>query len=157
VERLNQWMTLVANIGVVAGLMFLGYEIQANTAALRSDTYQGFIEASFSFADTTMQYAKELTAMEQKDFEELSLEEQRIFTGYALKTFATIESSFLHHRAGSLDDDVFEARMAGSTGLFLRNRLLMDAWERRVISSTPEFREYMDKRIKATGSSSTER
>jgi len=32
-ERLNQWLTLGANLGVVAGLIFLGIEINQNTRA----------------------------------------------------------------------------------------------------------------------------
>jgi hypothetical protein len=33
IERLNQWLTLVANFGVVAGLIFLTLEVRTNTQA----------------------------------------------------------------------------------------------------------------------------
>jgi len=33
IERLNQWLTLVANLGVVAGLIFLTLEVRTNTEA----------------------------------------------------------------------------------------------------------------------------
>ena len=35
-DQVNSWFTLVANLGVVAGLIFLGYETKQNTAQLRS-------------------------------------------------------------------------------------------------------------------------
>ena len=35
-KRINSWFTLVANLGVVAGLLFLGYETKQNTLQLRS-------------------------------------------------------------------------------------------------------------------------
>ena len=35
-DKVSSWFTLVANLGVVAGLIFLGYETKQNTAQLRS-------------------------------------------------------------------------------------------------------------------------
>jgi len=35
IEQLNQWLTLVANLGVVAGLIFLTLEVRTNTEANR--------------------------------------------------------------------------------------------------------------------------
>ena len=43
-DRLNRWLTLIANLGVVAGLIFLGYEIRQNTAQMRG-------EASYSITE----------------------------------------------------------------------------------------------------------
>lgn len=37
-ERLNQWLTLVANFGVVIGIVFLAYEMRLNTNAMLSGT-----------------------------------------------------------------------------------------------------------------------
>ncbi len=37
-ERLNQWLTLVANFGVVIGIVFLAYEMRLNTNAMLSPT-----------------------------------------------------------------------------------------------------------------------
>ena len=37
-EKLNQWMTLLTNIGVLAGLVLLVYEVNQNTNALRNET-----------------------------------------------------------------------------------------------------------------------
>ena len=45
-ERLNQWMMLVANIGVVAGIFFLGFELQQTSDAINAQTYQSRAEAS---------------------------------------------------------------------------------------------------------------
>ena len=36
-ERINTWLTLVANLGVVAGIVFLAFEIQVNTDALEEN------------------------------------------------------------------------------------------------------------------------
>ena len=39
-ERLNQWLTLLANLGVVAGLVFLTLEVRTNTATNQIAIYQ---------------------------------------------------------------------------------------------------------------------
>ena len=44
-KKLNAWLTLVANFGVIAGLIFLGYEIRQNTTQLRAETWNSISEA----------------------------------------------------------------------------------------------------------------
>lgn len=36
-EKTNRWLTLVANLGVVAGLFILIFEVNQNTSALRNE------------------------------------------------------------------------------------------------------------------------
>lgn len=47
-EKLNQWLALAANFGVIAGLIFLGLEVQQNTLstrmAARESATQGHID-----------------------------------------------------------------------------------------------------------------
>lgn len=40
VEKLNVWLNLVANLGVIAGIVFLAVEISQNTTAIRAEIYQ---------------------------------------------------------------------------------------------------------------------
>ncbi len=44
-DDLNWWLTLAANAGVIAGLIFLGYEVRQNTLQLRA-------EASYSISES---------------------------------------------------------------------------------------------------------
>ena len=43
-DKLNQWLTLVANLGVVAGIIFLAYEIQQNTNAMTTETTAKYLD-----------------------------------------------------------------------------------------------------------------
>ncbi len=36
-DRLNWWLTLLANLGVLGGLVFVGFEIRQTTSQLRAD------------------------------------------------------------------------------------------------------------------------
>jgi hypothetical protein len=43
-EKLNQWLTLLANVGVIAGIAFLGFEIRQNTEMIESQTRDSITE-----------------------------------------------------------------------------------------------------------------
>ena len=43
-NKLNQWLTLLANIGVIAGIVFLGVEIRQNTEMIQSQTRDSITE-----------------------------------------------------------------------------------------------------------------
>lgn len=44
-DRLNWWLTLVANLGVIGGLVFLGYETRQNTSQMRAEAAYSINEA----------------------------------------------------------------------------------------------------------------
>ena len=44
-QRLNSWITLLANLGVLGGLVFVGLEIRQNTSQLRADASQSITES----------------------------------------------------------------------------------------------------------------
>ncbi len=46
---LNLWLSLTANLGVIAGIVFLGVEIQQNTAVTRSVAAQEISNTSVEF------------------------------------------------------------------------------------------------------------
>jgi len=153
-EKLNRLLSLVGNLGVIAGIVFLAYEINANTNAVRSATYQAFNDSSFSWADTQIEQAAMLadTASQHTTLGELTGEQRLIYRGFMFKTFTVMESNYLHHRAGSMDDDVFESKVQGSVAALLANPLWLESWEERRNLSLAEFREFMNARIKAAQS-----
>ena len=52
-EKLNQWLVLAANIGVLGGIIFLAYEIRQNTSQMRTEASHSVTELVNSLnADT---------------------------------------------------------------------------------------------------------
>ncbi len=43
-SKANEWLTVVANLGVIAGLVFLGFEIRQNTNIARATAYRENIQ-----------------------------------------------------------------------------------------------------------------
>jgi hypothetical protein len=151
-------MTLAANIGVLAGIVFLGLEIRVNTDAVRSATYQAFKDSSFSFADSQIEHAAELAEIcSVGRLEDLSVEQQLLWQGYRLKWLSIMESNYLQHRAGAMDDDLFETKTKGSVSAILARDIWLKTWETHSGAVVlPEFIEFMDNGIKeAQGSPQT--
>jgi hypothetical protein len=44
VEKLNHWLMLAANIGVIGGIVFLAYEIRQNTSQMRTESSYAITE-----------------------------------------------------------------------------------------------------------------
>jgi hypothetical protein len=55
-DSLNKWLTLSANLGVLAGIIFLGLEIQQNSDALLAGSRQDLLEADLGVLDNLMEY-----------------------------------------------------------------------------------------------------
>jgi hypothetical protein len=151
-ERINQWLTLVANLGVIAGIVFLAYEIQQNTAAVRSSTYQSWNESGNSYFDFVAEHAQDLARIGQySDPAQLSSAEQYSFMANAFKNFNTWETTFLQHRAGALDDDVFLGRVRGNRDAWAApiNRFyLHHGWQEFKSSAfSDDFVKFMEKEI----------
>ena len=79
-EKINQWLSLMANIGVVIGIIFLALEISTNTAtnriAIRSASQASWVEINGGIAGN-----RELAAVIEKAIagEELDRVESRQF------------------------------------------------------------------------------
>jgi hypothetical protein len=43
-KNLSWWLSAVANLGVIGGLVFVGYEVRQNTAQLRADSSRSITE-----------------------------------------------------------------------------------------------------------------
>ena len=76
-EKLNKWLALLANVGVIAGIVFLAIEIRQNSDAIRAQTRAQLAEEVtelFSVNMNDKEYASVL--MRGNNVEELSPVEQ---------------------------------------------------------------------------------
>ncbi|MGK0224847.1 MAG: hypothetical protein ACI9ON_004104 [Limisphaerales bacterium] len=146
-EKFNQWVTIIGNLGVIAGIFFLAYEIQANTNAVRSATYVAFNESSFSWADSQIENAAMVAKIQgYASLDEMTPEERVFWQGLMFKSFTIMESNYLHHRAGTMDDDLFEAKMVPSVSMLLDSPIWRESFNGAPL--LPEFKDYMETRVR---------
>lgn len=72
-KNLNWWLSVVANLGVIGGLVFVGYEVRQNTVQLRAESSRSITEtvnalnggvySDPELADILLRGTKDLTAL----------------------------------------------------------------------------------------------
>ena len=135
-------------VAVIATLIYLAGQLRQNTKALRSSTYQAFNDSSFSWADSEIENAAMIAKTQNySSLDELTPEEREIWRGIMFKAFTVMESNYLHHRAGAMDDDIFESRMIASVDVIMQRPVWRQTFS--VFPLLPEFKEYMEARIRA--------
>jgi hypothetical protein len=75
-DKLNKWLTLVANIAILGGLVFLVLELRQNTNAIRSAAVQ---EATNIAREHPLMYVQnpEVNRLQMADYGSLSEEDQQ--------------------------------------------------------------------------------
>ena len=71
-KNLNWWMSLMTNIGVLFGLMFVGYEVRQNTVQLRAESSQS-ITASVNALNSGLYSDAELADLLLRGTEDLGV------------------------------------------------------------------------------------
>ena len=129
-EQFNTWLTLVANIGVIAGIVFLAFEVNQNTTALtiqanagrtselrefnfnamNSDWFWPVLETLRTDIPDLTPFATSSTASVE-DWEQalvkLSFEERGRFYIYVLTQWNNLQNIWLQHDAGLIDETLF--------------------------------------------------
>lgn len=122
-DKVNQWLTLVANISVVAGIVFLAVEVRQNTESqnefnrvARANAYQARAFAASSlwseFA-SSQEVIQTLVAFDEAGGMEsaavalatLSDQDRHRLGFYALAQIAILDNNYYQFREGYLDPD----------------------------------------------------
>ena len=118
-KRASTYLSLIANIGVVIGIVFLVIEINQNTNAIYASTTQA-LEQSVSEVIAPWTSSIEnavLMARAGEEFESLTVEE-RIFVGLLIrKLYLHMDSYYWAHRNGALPPELWE-----------RERIVLQYW-----------------------------
>jgi len=136
-------------IAVVITLVYLAGQLRQNTTALRSASYEHWNQVSSSFTEFSARFADSLPALERhSSLDQLSPQAQKLLLALAVRCLDQAQTAFLQHRAGTLDDDVFESRVASYMSFVARNPLLGQHWK-SISRNYPitAFRDYMEQRL----------
>ena len=138
-------------IAVVVTLIYLAGQLRQNTNALRSASYSHWNEVSSSWSQFYAQHAVELTEIEKcTGTDQVTPELQKVAEANALIGTYQAETAFLQHRAGTLDQDVFESRMNAFTTFVAARGIFREAMLASIRRNTvAEFVEFIEVRLSA--------
>ena len=112
-DSTNRWLTLAANVGVLAGIIFLAYEIQQNTAATRLEAAGNF-QSSFAEIELLIAGNPEFAELLRKgrEGEEISsAEELRLFVFYG-NVLRQWQFTHFQYLSDALDEDIWQGQRA---------------------------------------------
>ena len=148
-EKLNQWLTLAANFGVIAGLIFLGLEIQQNTIstrmAARENATQGHIDyLGYLLDDSVLARANEKLSNNQP-VDDLEDNQMRIFLQMRWRHY---ERVYYQYRNDLISDQEWAGFEAGIMRSFRDEndlwRMSGKVWVRDKERLSQQFVEYVD-------------
>ena len=140
----------LAAVGVIGSLMFVGFEIRQNTAAVRGATLQAISDAYTSFVHTNS-LDPEFREVERLVFlgatmDELTAEQNHLIGTNVIAWVGLLENTFVQHRLGLVPDDVFEGY--GWNRRFHQTPYFKEWWEARAdLWVSADFKSHFESRV----------
>ncbi|QLC22973.1 hypothetical protein HFP51_12725 [Parasphingopyxis sp. CP4] len=142
VDGVNRWILLAANIGVIAGIFFLAFELRQNTVATRMEAASNF-QNSFSeiefFIAQNPEFAELLRA--GRDGEELTGAAALRLTTFYGNVLRTWQNAHLQFLAGALDEDVWLGSRTRFATVLNEDRGLATHWRNNQSQFSPAFND----------------
>ena len=145
-ELLNDWMTLIANFGVVAGIVFLAVEIQQNTNMMQAQTRSTISQISVSLFSSDSVEEGEIFLRGSRGELEAPSPEWFFFQGRVQAILKTWENEHFQHQQGLYGQDLLKprqtvwARLVNAPGV-------QAVWQNSKIGYAPAFRQVIDELI----------
>ena len=105
-DKLNKWLSLVANVAILGGLVFLALEIQQNTNAIRSTAVQELIGVAREHPLIYVQNP-EVNRLAMADYDSLSEEDQRRRFWLDVSYWHAMQGLFRQNEMGTLPESVW--------------------------------------------------
>ena len=147
ISEINETISIIANIGVIGSIVFLGLEMQKKTAMMQSQTRNSIVENQLSYYERvidSIDFARVATAFRANgDAYEAGTAEDYQYSLYSLSQLRMWENEFYQYQIGLFDSDEFEAR----TNTWKRQISYANVngiWTRVQDSFAPDFQIYLN-------------
>jgi len=147
VERLNQWIALLANVGVLIGVFVVAYELRQNTIAMEANTRQEFAAQDLEYLSTVLDPSVLSVALtkSQRGDQLTDLELSQLIQRQHMN-FRVFENAFYQFRKGTLEahewsryEQIIRILLCGDN-----TQKAKSMWEQFRPGFVPEFAEVVD-------------
>ena len=135
-DRVNKWLTLTANIGIVTGLIFLAIELNQNNVLMKANAYQersdDLIEISamivesdvLSSAVAKIDFRRQICKPDELRLDDLTAQELAVLRELLLAQLFRLQNLDRQYHFGLLDSEYHRMAVIG------RLQLYLPVWER---------------------------
>ncbi|MBL4572692.1 MAG: hypothetical protein JKY86_06425 [Gammaproteobacteria bacterium] len=149
-DNLNKWLALLGNFGVIAGIVFLGIEIQQNTNMMKAQTRDSLTEKNLMVFSASAESAYAADVLYRGSIGEITpdtMPEWVTFTFQVQGMFRVSENESYQYDRGLFDEAEYQARK--NTWRRNLSRVGFRAvWERYREEYSESFRDEMDQLAK---------
>lgn len=140
-------VSIIANLGVIAGIIFLGYEIRQNTVAISGATIQAISEQSQQSAYLALEVPELQTAWQRagRGLEYMTAEDLSVLTWYFTGMVRTVENRFRQAQIGTVYAEIIE-QIGGNSGAY-RHPFFGFFWSFSRNEYSEDFREWVDENL----------
>jgi len=155
-DRVNSWLSFIANVGILAGLVLVAIELNQNTDQLKlqlvfQTTQKLFDNNRDLLGDNpTPVITKSIT-----NPDDLTYEEFLVASSFVLNQLNEWEDRFLIYEAGLISDRDWKRHIDQNVGWTLGNRFAQRYWSVSRSVFEPEFAQYVDGAITTIDEEST--
>jgi hypothetical protein len=143
-DRLNRWLTLLANTGVLVGIILLIIELDQNRDMMRAQIRNEISRAELDMlASWSGDPALADAIVRANRGDELSAAEQFMVRTRSETVFRLWQNIHYQYRQGLYDESEFEASIATFSQIMSRHPSLMDTWCQTSTMYSAEFAEHL--------------
>ena len=110
IEKTNHWLSIIANFGVLVGVIFLAIEMRQNTEAINGQSRQAIFAGSQEELFKFLEYP-ELTVLLASTETELSPEQKVQIDSLLTSALRAREFAWRQYNAGILDQDTWDTEL----------------------------------------------
>ena len=143
--NLNETIQTIANVGVVAGLIFLGVEIRQNSVAIRANIAQGMAteQAELNRAFINQDIAEIFAQIDEDGLDSLSPVQRYQLNGFENNFLFVQQNLYYQYRSGGLDPSIWPSRHRAIVDTFRKENVVRH-WHDRSFAFDDSFQEYIN-------------
>lgn len=147
-EKLNSWLSLGANIGVVVGLILLIIEINQNTAMMQSQIHQSRTDTALSEqqANYNSDYMPDII-VKIRAGDTLSEAETLRYSTYLRALNRNLDNQLWQYNHGFLGDNIPRSIRNAARNVIGRTELSISVWDAQKHTYTDEYAAFVEEAI----------
>ena len=144
ISALNEGVSLIANIGVIGSIIFLGLEMRQNTEMMQSQTRNSIVENQLSVYEKMIENPElfDIADKRSANLDVADAERQQLHV-FILSQLRIWENEFYQYQIGLYAAEEFDARKIW-WGKIMRRPVNLQTWRVEQETFYPDFRIYMN-------------